>query len=130
MFRRTLPLLRSKCQHLLSSSRPEPDITLFYSGRKEKQTGNGKSLLAPTCLLSFGLFAAAAATKEGTKDTTEASKTWKSQYIGKVTVNQILTKKINIWLIDNFCTFLCCPLELCYSKCRFSTDRIKQRSNV
>ena len=93
MFRRTLPLLRSKCQHLLSSSRPEPDITLFYSGRKEKQTGNGKSLLAPACLLSFGLFAAAAATKEGTKDTTEASKTWKSHYIGKVTVNQLLTNK-------------------------------------
>ena len=24
----------------------------------------------------------------------------------------------------------CYPFELCYSKCRFSTDRIKQRSNV
>ena len=27
-------------------------------------------------------------------------------------------------------TNICHPFELCYTKCRFSTDRIKQRSNV
>ena len=28
------------------------------------------------------------------------------------------------------CLYTCYPFELCYSKCRFSTDRIKQRSSV
>ena len=30
----------------------------------------------------------------------------------------------------NWIMYVCYPLDLCYSKCRFSTDRIKQRSNV
>ena len=32
---------------------------------------------------------------------------------------------VSIWQLDFF-MYVCYPFELCYSKCRFSTDRIKQ----
>ena len=105
MFRRTLPLLRSQCQHLFSFPRPGPDIRLHFSGRKKEQTGNGRSL---AYLLSFGLVAAAAA-KEVTKDATEESKTcdisihWESDCQSTIDKNVTF---FNIKLIGNMFLFV------------------------